>query len=162
MDSLQTVFFPVTASSVKLPWFPNPADLLPSFALSEDEPWTHEVLQRGHDPSAKGVAAPKRITWLSKSPIPGRNKMGRSEKETFSELLALLASGVYLVWKSVKMLHTESSSVPVFESLNSCLVTYLLRISYSLGKSGLRMFGSRVQLDFHVGGDQRGILSVQL
>lgn len=45
------------------------------------------------------------------------------------------------------------TSVPVFRSLDSCLVRYLLRIIYSLAKSKIRTCGSETQLDCHVGGD---------
>lgn len=87
--------------------------------------------------------------------------MGRSKQETFSELLVLLASRAYLVRKSVRCCIWNPRCL-FFGSLNSCLVTYLLHISYSLGKSGIRTFGSETQLDFHVGGDQCGILSARL
>lgn len=50
----------------------------------------------------------------------------------------------------------------VFGSFNSCRIMYLLRASYSLAKRGIRTFASKMQLDFHVGGDQWHFISTAL
>lgn len=120
MDGLQMTLFPVAASSVKLPWFPAPAHLPPlgCWKLScepRSAPRNRytKCCSEGCDPSAKGVAAPKRLLWFPASPVPGRNKMGGSKKEAFFRTAGFIGKKRVLSVEIREMSHTESP-VPSF------------------------------------------------